>query len=71
MHLVPPYSSMFAWVLFLFVNSDSIIQPIRLTDDGDRQEDEDPKFVDVLESVNDEGKSSLPSLPSCLKPPKC
>ena len=57
MHLVPPYSSMFAWVLFLFVNSDSIIQPIRLTDDGDRQEDEDPNFVDVPKTNDDEGKS--------------
>ena len=57
MHLVPPYSSMFAWVLFLFVNSDSIIQPIRLTDDGDRQEDEDPSYVDMPEGDNDEGKS--------------
>ena len=57
MHLVPPYRSMFAWVLFLFVNSDSIIQPIRLTDDGDRQEDEDPNFVDVPKTNDDEGKS--------------
>ena len=30
---------------------------IRLTDDGNRQEDKDPNFVDVSEGDHDEGKS--------------
>ena len=55
MHLVPPYSSMFAFV-FSFASSGSLIQLIRPTNDGDCQDDEDPNFIDVPESVNDEGK---------------
>jgi hypothetical protein len=53
---LPPYSSMFACV-FSFEDSGSLIRPIRLTDDGNRQEDEDPNYVDVPKSDNDEGKS--------------
>ena len=56
MHLVPPCSSMFACA-FSFVDSGSLIRPIRPTDDGNRQEDEDPSYVDGLEGDNDEGKS--------------
>ena len=61
---------MFAFA-FSFAYSGSLIRPIRLTDDGNRQEDEDPNFVDVPEGDNDEGKFYLPSLPSCFKPLKC
>ena len=42
---------------FSFVYSGSLIRPIRLTDDDNRQEDEDPSYIDVLEGDNDEGKS--------------
>ena len=56
MHLVPPYSSMFSFA-FSFMYSGSFIRPIRLTDNGNRQEDEDPNFVDVLEGDDNEGKS--------------
>jgi hypothetical protein len=56
MHLVPPYSFMFACA-FSFVDSGSHIRPIRPTDDDNRQEDEDPSCVDVPEGDNDEGKS--------------
>jgi hypothetical protein len=30
---------------------------MRPTDDGNRQEDEDPNFIDVPEGDNDDGKS--------------
>ena len=53
---MPPYSSMFAFA-FSFVDSGSLIRPIRPTDDDNRQEDEDPNFVDVPEGDNDERKS--------------
>ena len=56
MHLVPPYSSMFACA-FSFADSGSLIRPICPTDDGNRQEDKDPSYVDVPEGDNDEGKS--------------
>ena len=56
MHLVPPYSSLFACV-FSFADSGSLIGQIRLTDDDNHQEDEDPSYVDVQEGDNDEGKS--------------
>ena len=56
MHLVPPYSSMFAFA-FSFAHSGSLIRSIRPTDNGNPQEDEDPNFVDVSEGDNDEGKS--------------
>ena len=56
MHLVPPYSSMFACA-FSFADSGSLIRSIRPTDDDNRQEDEDPSYIDVLEGDNDEGKS--------------
>jgi hypothetical protein len=35
----------------------SLIRPIRLTDDGNRQEEENPSYVDMPEGDNDEGKS--------------
>jgi len=57
MHLVPPYSSMFAWVLFSFANVGSLMRPIRPTNDNNHQEDEDLNYVDVLEGDNNEGKS--------------
>ena len=47
---------MFAFA-FPFVYSGSLIRPICPTDDSNRQEDEDPNFIDMPESVNDEGKS--------------
>ena len=53
---MPPYSCLFACA-FSFADSGSLIGQIRLTDDDNHQEDEDPNFVDVLKSVNDEGKS--------------
>ena len=56
MHLVSPYSSMFACA-FSLVDSGSLIRPIRSTDDGNHQEDEDLSYVDVLKGDNDEGKS--------------
>jgi hypothetical protein len=56
MHLVPPYSSMFACA-FSFPNSGSLTRLIRLTDDGNRQEDEDLSYEDVPQGDNDEGKS--------------
>ena len=56
MHLVPPYSYMFACA-FYFEDSGSLIRPIRPTDDGNRQEDTDPSYVDVPEGDNNEGKS--------------
>ena len=48
--------------------SGSLILIDTSTDDGSRQEDEDPNFVNMLEGDNDEGKSELRSLPSCFKP---
>ena len=56
MHLVPPYSYMFACA-FSFEDSGSLIRLIRPTDDGNPQEDEDPNFIDVPEGDNDVGKS--------------
>ena len=56
MHLVPPHSSLFSCA-FSFADSGSLIGPIRSTDDDNRQEDEDPNFVDVPEGDNDERKS--------------
>ena len=53
---MPPYSSLFAYA-FSFVDSGSLIRQIRLTDDGNRQEDEDPSYIDMPEGDNDEGKS--------------
>ena len=56
MHLVPPYSSMFGWVLFLLriavVWCDWYVQQTT-----NRQEDEDPNYVDVPEGDDNEGKS--------------
>ena len=40
-----------------FVVSGSIISIDTSIDDGNRQEDEDPSYVDVPEGDNDEGKS--------------
>ena len=57
MHLVPPYSSMFAWVLFSFANVGSLMRPIRPTDNNNRLEDEDPNYIDVSEGDDNEGKS--------------
>jgi hypothetical protein len=47
---------MFAFALSFVVSGSltSIDTPI---DDGNRQEDKDPNFIDVLEGDNDEGKS--------------
>ena len=56
MHLVPPHSSLFACA-FSFADSGSHIGPIHPTDNGNRQEDEDPSYLDVPEGDNDEGKS--------------
>ena len=56
MHLVPPYSSMFACA-FSFADSGSLIGPIHPIDDGNRQEDKDTSYVDMPEGDNDEGKS--------------
>ena len=53
---MPPYSSMFAFA-FSFTYSGSLIRPIRPIDDGNRQEDEDPNFIDMPEGDNDEGQS--------------
>jgi hypothetical protein len=47
---------MFAFA-FSFTYSGSLIQPIRLIDDGNDQEDEEPNFIDVPKGDNDEGKS--------------
>ena len=47
---------MFAFA-FPFTYSGSLIRSIRPIDNGNRQEDEDPNFVDVSEGDNDEGKS--------------
>ena len=47
---------MFAFAVS-FAYSGSLIRPIRLSDDRNRHEDEDPNFVDVSEGDNDEGKS--------------
>ena len=55
MHLVPPYSSLL--LVPFFADSSSLIRPIRSIDDGNRQEDEDPSYVDMPEGDNDEGKS--------------
>jgi hypothetical protein len=35
----------------------SLIRPIRLTDDDNHQEEENPSYVDMPEGDNDEGKS--------------
>ena len=59
MHLVPPHSSLFACA-FSFADSGSHIGPIHPTDNGNRQEDEDPSYLDVPEGDNDEGKSYSP-----------
>ena len=56
MHLVPPYSSMFAFA-FSLMDSGSLLWPTRPTDDNNHQEDEDPNYVDVPEGDDDEGKS--------------
>ena len=53
---MPPYSSMFVFA-FSFAYSGSLIRLIRPIDDGNRQEDKDPNFVDVSEGDHDEGKS--------------
>ena len=45
---------------FSFADSGSLIKPIRPTDDGNRQEDEYPNFVDVPEGDNDEASPSSP-----------
>ena len=47
---------MFAFA-FCFAHSGSLMRPICPTNDGNRQEDEDPNFIDMLEGDNDEGKS--------------
>ena len=70
MHLVPPYSSMFAWVLFSFADVSSLMRLICPTNNNNRQEDEDLNYVDVPKGDDNEGKSQLPTLPSCFKTPK-
>ena len=47
---------MFAFA-FSFMYISSLIRPIRPTDDGNHQEDEDANFVNVPEGDNDEGMS--------------
>jgi hypothetical protein len=42
---------------FSFADSASLIRPIRPTDDGNHQEDEDPNYIGVPEGEKDEGKS--------------
>ena len=56
MHLVPPYSYMFACAIS-FEDSGSLIRPIHPTNDGNRQENEDPSYVDMSKGDNDKGKS--------------
>ena len=47
---------MFAFA-FSFAYNSSLIRPIRAIDDGNRQENEDPNFIDVPKGDNDKGKS--------------
>ena len=47
---------MFAYAFTLCL-SGRFIRSLRPTDDGDRQENEDPNFIDVPEGDNNEGKS--------------
>ena len=61
---------MFAFALSFMVGG-SLIWIDTSIDDGDRQEDEDPYFIDVPKGENDEGKSQLSSLPSYFKSLKC
>ena len=47
---------MFA-LAFSFVVNGSLVSIDTLTNDGNRQEDKDPNFINVLEGDNNEGKS--------------
>ena len=57
--IIAPSTTMLFYVcLFLyFMSSGSLIRSLHPLDDGDRQENEDPYFVDVPKGDNDEGKS--------------